>query len=132
MKVDLAYLTMTLGYQRASGHDVDDEIIINEKARAMDLTGRDGLELPWFELELNIFKQGERIRPGTKGSRPMLPSLRATMKVRYSASPANENRLTSDRLARGITSSHLPYSNRRVWPSLVRELECQIASHAVL
>jgi hypothetical protein len=49
---------MTLGYQRASGHDVDDEIIINEKARAMDVTGRDGLELPWFELELNIFKQG--------------------------------------------------------------------------
>jgi hypothetical protein len=54
--VHLAHLTMTLGYQRASGHDdVDDETIINEKARAMDMTGRDGVELRWFELELNIF-----------------------------------------------------------------------------
>jgi hypothetical protein len=96
--VDLAYLTTALGYQRASGHDADDEIIISEKARAMDVTGRDGLELPWFELELNIFKQGECIRTWTNGSPPMLPSLRATVKVRCSACPANEDRPTSDHL----------------------------------
>jgi hypothetical protein len=88
---------MTLGYQRVSGHDLDDEIIVNEKARAMDVTGRDGFELPWFELELDIFKQGECIRTWTNRSPPILPSLRATVKVRCSASPANEDRLTSDR-----------------------------------
>jgi hypothetical protein len=97
---------MILGYQRVSGLDVDDEIIINEKAGAMDVTGRDGLELPWFELELNIFKQGECIRTWTNGSQPNLPSLRATVKVRCSASSANEDRLTSDRLARGLHHSY--------------------------
>lgn len=48
------------------------------------------------------------------------------MKVRCSACPANEDRPTSDHLTRGITCSYFPYPNRRVWPSLVRELECLV------
>ena len=40
---------MTLEYQRASGrHDVDDETIANdsEGAKAVNVMGREGLELP--------------------------------------------------------------------------------------
>jgi hypothetical protein len=62
----------------------------------------------------------------------MLPSLREKVNVACSACPANEDLPTSDRFARGITSSHLSHPNRLVWPSLVRQLGCLVFSHAVL